>query len=844
MGEGAVCLAVLNNEEMGSENTLRADRDHPWLAGDTDSVEVPSKQQVKEASNDDVCSEVLNPTVSPRENASSIQTNSSQVAELASRNKGGCCEITSTCSGNSTSDSLSEEEGNRKDTSGDVSMSRVVLEIPKHASSSGIRKITFKFSKRKEHCNQSPASVAQPPSNWAPSGLFFRGPDEEPGTSSTISCVPIMESKMSKKAIPDCYPTNVKKLLSTGILEGARVKYISASGEKELWGIISGCGYLCGCLTCNFSKVLTAYEFELHAGGKTRHPNNHVYLENGRLIYSIVQELNTTPLSELDEVIKDMAGSSVNKEYFMVWRASLEQQNLMEVGNPQNLFHSHLSCPSQAVEDAFGPRLNQLTFMGTTEKRKRVAKKPSSYLPQSVLQKKRSAEGGTKKRDNDLHRLLFMPNGLPDGAALAYCSKGEIILEGYKQGNGIFCNHCKCEISPSQFEAHAGWAARRQPYRHIYTSNGLTLHDIAISLASGQNLTTGDSDDMCTVCGEGGDLIPCRGCPRAFHAACLELQFVPEGHWHCPHCKDNVGPGRTIAAGESSNIGRPIVIRLTRVVKAPETQIGGCAVCRGHDFVPSVFNDRMVIICEQCEREYHVACLRNTGRCDLKELPEDEWFCTDDCGRIHRALQDSVFNGAMTVPDSVLSAISRKYIQRGIIDGTGNDVQWRILNGKRRHSDHLRLLSRAAQIFRECFAPIRAVSGRDIIPVMVHGRNISGQEFGGMYCVVLVVKSVVVSACLLRVFGRNAAELPLVATSRANQGKGYFQALFSSIEGLLYSLNVETIVLPAAEEAESIWLNKFGFRRMTPERVSQFRPIQFTVFNGSSMLEKEVQKRE
>ncbi|PNX76815.1 chromodomain helicase DNA binding protein [Trifolium pratense] len=30
----------------------------------------------------------------------------------------------------------------------------------------------------------------------------------------------------------------------------------------------------------------------------------------------------------------------------------------------------------------------------------------------------------SKSRDNDLHKLLFMPNGLPDGAELAYYVKG------------------------------------------------------------------------------------------------------------------------------------------------------------------------------------------------------------------------------------------------------------------------------------------------------------------------------------------------------------------------------------------------------------------------------------
>lgn len=63
-------------------------------------------------------------------------------------------------------------------------------------------------------------------------------------------------------------------------------------------------------------------------------------------------------------------------------------------------------------------------------------------------------------------------------------------------------------------------------------------------------------------------------------AACLDLPWVPEGDWHCPNCRDKFEPGRKAAAGESSNFGKPIVIRLTRVFKAPEFEIGGCVVCR------------------------------------------------------------------------------------------------------------------------------------------------------------------------------------------------------------------------------------------------------------------------
>ncbi|XP_016669725.2 increased DNA methylation 1 isoform X3 [Gossypium hirsutum] len=464
--------------------------------------------------------------------------------------------------------------------------------------------------------------------------------------------------------------------------------------------------------------------------------------------------------------------------------------------------------------------------------------------PNSVMKRKGTADAGTKKRDNFLHQSLFMPKGLPDGAELAYFVKGQKLIEGYKQGSGIVCGCCERELSPSQFEAHAGMADRRQPYRHVRTSNGLTLHDIALSLSNGQRITTDIGDDMCSICGDSGDLLFCHECCQAVHPACLNLGHLPEGDWHCANCADENGLGRKAVSGESSRIARPIVIRLTRVVKAPEFEIGGCAICREYDFSSTTFDDRTIIFCDQCEKEFHVGCLRDSGQCDLKEVPKDKWFCCDDCKRIYGALQSSVSNGVQIIPTSFSNVIRRRHLEKGLfIDEATDCVQWCILNGKSHYPEDLPLLSSAAAIFQECFDPIVANSGCDLIPAMVYGRSISGQEFGGMYCVVLIVRSVVVSAGLLRIFGREIAELPVVATTREHQGKGYFQALFACIERFLSSLNVESLMLPAAEEALSIWTEKFGFTKMKEEQLMNYqKQLQVTVFKGTSVLVKKVQQ--
>lgn len=72
-----------------------------------------------------------------------------------------------------------------------------------------------------------------------------------------------------------------------------------------------------------FLQVINAFEFERHAGCKTKHPNNHIYFDNGKTIYGVVQELRSTPQSMLFEVIQTITGSPIDQKSFCIWKGNL-----------------------------------------------------------------------------------------------------------------------------------------------------------------------------------------------------------------------------------------------------------------------------------------------------------------------------------------------------------------------------------------------------------------------------------------------------------------------------------------------------------------------------------------
>jgi hypothetical protein len=112
----------------------------------------------------------------------------------------------------------------------------------------------------------------------------------------------------------------------------------------------------------------------------------------------------------------------------------------------------------------------------------------------------------------------------------------EVLLEGIVTRDGINCSCCGKVLSVLEFVAHAGGEVKK-PYRNIVV-DGLDI-DLLHCLTNAWNKQSdserqdffpisieGDdpNDDTCGICGDGGNLICCDGCPSTFHMSCLGLE--------------------------------------------------------------------------------------------------------------------------------------------------------------------------------------------------------------------------------------------------------------------------------------------------------------------------------
>ena len=104
---------------------------------------------------------------------------------------------------------------------------------------------------------------------------------------------------------------------------------------------------------------------------------------------------------------------------------------------------------------------------------------------------------------------------------------------------------------------------------------------------------------------------------------------------------------------------------------------GGCVLCTSPDFLRGGFGERTMIICDQCEREFHIGCLAEAGRARLTELP-------DGAARLPAALLASGSRHAMHLRALQAPELSRDPGLQWVTDASPAGVCMQVLGSARR----------------------------------------------------------------------------------------------------------------------------------------------------------------
>ncbi|XP_069466380.1 chromodomain-helicase-DNA-binding protein 5 isoform X2 [Ambystoma mexicanum] len=118
-----------------------------------------------------------------------------------------------------------------------------------------------------------------------------------------------------------------------------------------------------------------------------------------------------------------------------------------------------------------------------------------------------------------------------------------------------------------------------------------------------------DHQDYCEVCQQGGEIILCDTCPRAYHLVCLDpdLEKAPEGKWSCPHCEKEGIQWEPKEDDEDEE-------ELCEEEEEEDDHMEFCRICK---------DGGELLCCDTCPSSYHLHCLNPP----LPEIPNGEWLC-------------------------------------------------------------------------------------------------------------------------------------------------------------------------------------------------------------------------